>query len=46
MMLTKNNLTLSFLGLLILPTIATAHKEDYLDKTFVYQTMEEGVLAL
>jgi hypothetical protein len=42
----KNTLIASLFGLLILPATVMAHKEDYLDETFVYQTMEEGVLAL
>jgi len=42
----NNTLMLALLCALILPATATAHKEDYLDETFVYQTMEEGVLAL
>ncbi len=46
MMHMKNTLTPALLCWLILPATATAHKEDYLDDTFVYQTMEEGVLEL
>lgn len=46
MMLIKNTLVPALLCVLILPATATAHKEDYLDETFVYQTMEEGVLEL
>jgi hypothetical protein len=42
----KKTLLPACLCLLILPAAAMAHKEDYLDETFVYQTMEEGVLAL
>jgi len=45
-MLIKNILIPILLCTLILPATATAHKDDYLDETFVYQTMEEGVLSL
>lgn len=45
-MLMKNILIPTLLCALILPATATAHKDDYLDETFVYQTMEEGVLSL
>jgi len=46
MVLMKNALILGLLCVLILPATAIAHKDDYLDETFVYQTMEEGVLSL
>ncbi len=28
------------------PQVAAAHKDDYLDETFVYQTMEKGTISL
>lgn len=42
----KNTLTFAIACAVFVPLTGNAHKDDYLDETFVYQTMEEGVLSL